>query len=310
MKFNVLRAFALLVATKCLITAEAFAYLGSFEVGDGYQYGAPMGPNLGDNDVTRYNAGQFGSNNGGPGGAAALITPDSGLWRVIAGGRLLNQASDYYVIQHSSPSGHSSPNVLGMTTGNSSFVGVDSAYQYDFEARDFDGTAPAALAGGTANVGFVWCPSNQFPFPLTTPGASIEFQDSSGANWFEIGSYTTNESIAYRIAGGPWIAAGFDSSSNAMMFDNINIAFDFVADTVSFSFFEAAAATNHVVLTNVPLGGNMNYLAHMQLNMRAENAKNFLDDFDFQVSIVPEPSSVALCGATACGLCAPRRRRR
>jgi hypothetical protein len=288
-----IQLFGAFAALLCF-APSAHAYLGSFEFGDGYEYGAPMGFNLGDNDVTRYNAGQFGTNNGGPGGPVTTIVPDSGLWRVITGGRLLNQANDYYVIRHSAPGGHTSANVLGMTTGNSNFVGVDSEYQYDFEARDFDGNAPASLAAGSVSVSFLWCPQNAAFSTLAAPSASIAFQDSAGTPWFELGTYAPTQSVSYRVGGGPWVAAGFNTSAAFSNFDSVSLTFDLAADTVSFSMFETAAATNHVVLTNAPLGGNMNYLAHMGLFMKAENTKNFLDDFDFQVTTVPEPGAIVV----------------
>jgi hypothetical protein len=189
-----------------------------------------------------------------------------------------------------------------MTTGNSAFVGVDSFYEYDFEARDFDGTTPGSLATTTVAAQFWWCPSNFTSSTLTSPGASIQFQDSAGNNWFEIGSYTTSESISYRIGGGTWVATGFNASGTD--FDRIDLAFDLAADTVSFSFFETVASTSHVVLTSASLGGNMDYLAHMGLFMKAENTKNFLDDFDFVVNPVPEPASAALMlfGVAAIGI--------
>ncbi len=56
---------------------------------DGYWFGPPVGTTLAGNDVTLYNAGQFGTANGGPGGTVMVITPDTGLWSVVSGGRLL-----------------------------------------------------------------------------------------------------------------------------------------------------------------------------------------------------------------------------
>lgn len=296
-----MRKITYLVSTAVLLFSplSAEAYLGGFEPADGYHTGSPLGPNLGDRDVTRYNAGQYGTNNGGPGGSPALIPVDSGLWRVISGGRLLNQPSDYYVIRHSAPSGHSSPFVLGMTTGNSSFVGVDTEYQYDFDSRDFDGNTPSSLSSSVVAMDFYWCPSNQgagIGSTLTNPAATIQIQDSAGTNFFEIGSYGAGESIAYRILGGTWIDAGFNASAGSGDFDQISLTLDLFNDTVSFSFFETFAATNHTVLTAAPLGANMDYLAHLGLTMQAENTKNFLDDVDFRIeqTLVPEPSSAAL----------------
>lgn len=300
----------LTVSIALLSPAASHAYLGGFEDADGYSYGSPMGFNLGDNDVTRYNAGQYGTNNGGPGGSAALITPDTGLWRVITGGRLLNQANDYYVIRHSAPGGHSSANVLGMTTGNSGFVGVDTEYQYDFDARDFDGNVPSSLGSSVVDMEFYWCPSNGglggTGSTLSSPGATIQLQDSAGVNYFEIGSYGSAEAISYRIAGGTWIDAGFNASSAFHDFDRINLRFDLLNDTVSFSFYETAATTNHVVLTNASLGSNMDYLGHMGLTMEAENTKNFMDDVNFTVR-VPEPAGVLLA-LVGLGLAFTRRR--
>ncbi len=115
-----------------LWSQDASAYLGGFEEQDGYrvpmngqitsgylpgdaQYYlnnnsangytgvVPVGayPNtLGDGtngpDVTRYNAGQYGTNNGGPGGGAADIGDNSGLWQALSGGRLYEDASAPY----------------------------------------------------------------------------------------------------------------------------------------------------------------------------------------------------------------------
>lgn len=293
----------LLAITTCFSLLLAFsptasAYLGGFEEQDGYHYGAPNAPGLGNNDVTRYNAGQYGTNNGGPGGVATPITPDTGLWRVIAGGRLLNQTSDYYVIRHSAPGGHTSANVLGMTTGNSTFVGIDSEYQYDFDSRDFDGNVPSSLTSAVVDMEFYWCPQNSGiggnGSTLTDPGASLQLQDSAGTNFFEIGTYGPGEAISYRILGGTWVSAGFNASAAFNDFDRINLSFDLQNDTVSFSFYETAAATNHVLLTSAPLGADMDYLAHLGLTMKAENTKNFLDDVDFTVRSVPEPQSFLL----------------
>jgi len=289
------------------------AYLGGFEEADGYTFGGPLGFTLGGQDVTRYNAGQYGTNNGGPGGGPALITPDTGLWRVITGGRLLNQANDYYVIRHPAPFGHSSPNVLGMTTGNSGFVGIDTEYQYDFDDRDFDGNTPSSLASSVVNMEFYWCPQNGglggSTSTLSDPGATIQLQDSTGANFFEIGSYGVSQSIAYRLLGGTWIDAGFNASAAFGDFDKIDLTFDLLNDTVSFSFFETAASTNNVVLTNTPLGANMDYLGRLGLTMQAENTKNFIDDVNFTINPVPEPTSLVLVAISGLVLLSTKRRR-
>lgn len=94
-------------------------------------------------------------------------------------------------------------------------------------------------------------------------------------------------------------------------FDQINLSFDLLNDAVSFSFFETAASTNHVVLTNTSFGGaNMDYLGHLGLTMKAENTKNFLDDVDFRIHPVSEPSALVLVILGLIGLTLANRRRR
>ncbi len=112
--------------------------------------------------------------------------------------------------------------------------------------------------------------------------------------WFELGSYGPNESVSYRLGGGAWIAAGFNASAAFNEFDFVQLSLDLLNDTISFAFHETAANTTHNILANATLGGDMDYLAHMGLFMKAENSKNFLDDFDFSVAAVPEPSTLML----------------
>ena len=135
--------------------------------------------------------------------------------------------------------------------------------------------------------------------------------DSADNIWFELAVYGTGENVAYRIGGGAgtWVSTGFQASAAFSDFDQVNLSFDLAADTVSFSFFETAATTNHVVLTGASLGGNMDYLNKMGLFMQAENTKNFLDDFDFTINPIPEPASGLMALAAVGASVATLRRR-
>ena len=55
-----------------LLAGTSQAYLGGFEAQDGYQ---PFS-----NDVKGYDAGQYRTNNGGPGGGPGAIPINTGLW--------------------------------------------------------------------------------------------------------------------------------------------------------------------------------------------------------------------------------------
>ncbi len=195
-----------------------------------------------------------------------------------------------------------------MTTGNSSFVGIDTQYRYRFDARDFDGNAPASLARSVIDIDFYWCPTNSAgaASTLTAPGSSIGFLDSGGTTWFEIASYGSTENISYRIAGGAWLDAGFTASATA--FDRVRLRLDLASDSIGFSFDRTLLpATRYDVLSGVSLGGDMDYLAGMRLFMEAENTKNYLDDFNFTISAVPEPAALSLMVAGLLGAAVSRR---
>ena len=109
-------------------------------------------------DVTRYNAGGFGSNNGGPGGIGVDIADNSGLWQAIAGGRLDDDANapDFngtaiqgrdHIITWRYPAPHSGEQILDVLASD-----VDLLYDYTIDNRDLNGLAP----GGTSEQRVRW----------------------------------------------------------------------------------------------------------------------------------------------------------
>ena len=105
--------------------------------------------------------------------------------------------------------------LAGPAAANSSRTRVEQCDGPLVDARDFDGNVPSSLGSSIVEMDFLWCPTNVglggSGSTLTDPGASIQIQDSAGANYFEIGSYGPGEAISYRVAGGTWIDAGFPS---------------------------------------------------------------------------------------------------
>jgi len=181
-------------------TGEAWGYLGSFEELDGYrvpQNGnmtslnfagdaqfylsnqeangftgiVPPGalPNtLGDPthgaDLSRYNAGQYGTHGGGPGGTGLDIADNSGLWQALAGGRLNedigapiyqgNLGARDYVQAYAYPSARSGNQVLNFLASD-----VSLRYNYSLDSRDFGGLTPALTVAHEVDLSFWLCPS-------------------------------------------------------------------------------------------------------------------------------------------------------
>lgn len=315
--------------------APAWGYLGSFELADGYhlpssgylasQFFAgdaqfylgnnpsngftgivPPGafPNtLGDMthgaDLSRYNAGQFGTSNGGPGGAAADIADNSGLWQALAGGRLNEDigAPFYggdsfhrdYVAAYAYANARTGSQVLNVLATD-----VDLHYRYSFDARDFNGTAPAQTAASQIDISFWLCPSDYDDF-YTDNVLSMAFRDSLGQTLVELG-YTGDNLLQYRVGNSSaWTTTAVTAGTQG--WSMINLQLDTFSNTVSLStagFSDQSSILEPTVslLSGESLGLSASDLTSLDWTaVGMVGFKNFFDDFSFSVAPVPEPGS-------------------
>ena len=131
------------------------AYMGGFEAQDGY---LPFF-----NDVKGYNAGQYGTNNSGPGGVSASIPVNTGLWSRIdpvapgfsyATG---HQNFDRTYVNTSGSSGLPSDLGLVLTTNHQGWTAGPLHYRYNLDNRDFNGASVASSANSVVTMSFWWC---------------------------------------------------------------------------------------------------------------------------------------------------------
>lgn len=324
---------------------EACAYLGSFEEQDGYRIPldgqilsnhilgdaqfylnnidtngytgvVPLGayPNtLGDSthgaDLSRYNAGAYGTNNGGPGGTAADIADNSGLWRALAGGRL-NEDVDapYYYGTTFTRDYAQAYRYPGARTGSAvlNFLASDTdlRYAYTLDSRDFNGTAPGATGGSLIQMAFWVCPS-EWDDPDTGNIMSLSLTDAMSQTVFQVG-YTGDNLLQYRLPGGAWQttthrlgSAGW--SEVLIVLDTLNNTAGLL--TRAFNDDNSTLGPQTVVLSNQVLGLDADSLTGLQWDLRggtldngAVSFKNYFDDFTFTLSpvLVPEPGSALL----------------
>lgn len=342
-----------------LSLGSAQAYLGSFEESDGYRvpgngnildagFGGdarfylsnnaangftgivPPGtyPNtLGDAthgpDVTRYNAGQFGTSNGGPGGTAVDIPDDSGLWQALAGGRIQEDANAPlyfggtfnrdYVQAYAYPGARTGSQVLNLLASD-----VDLSYRYTLDSRDLDGTSPSATNSHRIDVNFWLCPSD---FDDPDPGnvLGLSFIDSNGQSLLQIG-YTGDNLLQYQLAGdSAWTTTGV--SLGTLGWSELSISLDTSANSVSLAARAWSDAGGSLgSLTSLVSGQNLvvdaDSLTTLQWDLRggfldngAVAYKNYFDDFNFTVTPVPEPSGALLILSAALTQFVRRRRR-
>jgi len=343
-------------------TQQAHAYLGSFEEQDGYRIPlngqilssslpgdaqfylnnilangytgvVPLGtyPNtMGDDthgaDLSRYNAGQYGTNNAGPGGTAVDILDNSGLWRALAGGRLEeDSAAPYYydgsftrdyVQAYRYTGARTGTNVLNLLASDTNL-----SYAYTLDSRDLNGTAPGAAGSSLLQMAFWLCPSDWDDTDLDNI-LGLSLNDAASQTVFQVG-YTGDNYLQYRLpGGGSWQTTAHRMGSAGwselvVILDPVNNTAGIVVSAFDDMSMTLGAPT--IVLSNQSLGLDAGALTELQWDLRggplnngAASYKNYFDDFSFTLSpvLVPEPGSLLLAGVALAFVCLPRRRSR
>jgi hypothetical protein len=295
-----------------LTGGPAFAYLGGFEEQDGYRSDGTI------QDVSSYNAGQFGTNNGGPGGILSNIAQNSGLFvkndigntavdygELVAHQGLFHSGSYSLVLRSSEAFGDTAPS-------------DGASYDYSFDNRDYNGNTASSVVSGILSLDYWMCP--QTPLFGTAQVTTTEFLNSAGETIFAIGTrgqdlFTASPIIQTLDENDNWVDAeispGTFVTGNNNGWDKVTLSFDLDNDTVSFDYFSSLDSTIHTIAFQTALSGGraLDYLAGIRFTSVANTNKNSYDDFVFTVpSAVPEPSSSMLVlAAMACGVMRRRR---
>jgi len=346
-----------------MCSQDASAYLGGFEEQDGYQiplngqimsgafagdaqfyfnnnpssgytgvvpWGAyPNNFSDGTNgpDVTRYNAGQFGTNNSGPGGGAADIPDNSGLWRVLSGGRLNEDANApyYYGSQWARDSIVAYRNTMphaGSQTLNLMAMDQSLTYAYSLDSRDLGGIDPASTLGAQIQMSF-WVKPTDWDDPDTGGNIlGLSLLDAANQPMFEIG-YTADNLLQYRLTGGAWQTTAYQMGSAG--YSEITVVLDTLTNTASLDLSayndnSSLLGGDTSVLTHQALGVVSGAFTGLQWDLRGGSLDNgavsyiqSFDDFNFTVSNltpVPEPGSAMLLMLAVTLLHVSRRRTR
>jgi hypothetical protein len=309
------------------LAAPANAYLGSFEINDGYNVQSSF---IG-GDVSYYNAGAHGPNAGG--GALTHLAPNAGLWDVISqpGGYFANAADRTLNTSTAPPYPVSPTNAIGayivgnhggghapsatcLAIRNDTPAGTGSmVYDYELDSFDFGGVAPASISTGVIPIQWWFCPN---PGDSNNSGSkigekfSLTFRDNLGNVGFQWG-YDRANGVTWRTSSSnPWNATTIVADQTN--WDSVKVNLDLSADTFSIDYFDISANTwSNMVPAGTALGMAMSNLTFLQWELvddlsAGQGGKNFFDDFSF-FQQVPEPSSLALAGLAVA--CLARRRR-
>jgi hypothetical protein len=348
----------------------AFAYLGSFEELDGYRvpqnglipsldFGsdakfylnnnsangftgivpASTFPNtLGDSthgpDVTRYNAGQYGTSGGGPGGTAIDIPDNSGQWTALLGGRLhedIGGVSPGYQYLGNTTTGNiylqnrdyahayryggarNGTQVLNLLAQDTSL-----RYNYALDSRDLGGIHPATTSSSLIQMSFWICPADTDD-PDTDNLFGLTLQDAMSQSVFEVG-YTGDNVIQYRLpGGGAWVSTA--STAGTQGWSQIIVALNTATDTVSLNVrsyddIHAMLGSTVTLISGQSLSLDAGALTNLQWDLRggtlsngAVSFKNYFEDFNFTVTPIPVPEPAGALLLALGGMLGMRRRR-
>lgn len=298
------------------LVGDAQFYLNNIEA-NGYTGVVPLGtyPNtLGDAshgaDLSRYNAGQYGTSNGGPGGTAADIVDNSGLWQALSGGRLNEDvAAPYYYGSNFTRDYVQAYRYPGARTGTNvlNFLGSETnlSYAYSLDSRDFNGLAPGASNGQLIQMAFWLCPSDWDDDDLDNI-MGISLNDAMGQTVFKVG-YTGNNMLQYQTPGGGiWETTSYRLGT--LGWSELVVILDTVNNTAGIAVraYDDNTLTlddQAYALANQSLGLDVGSLSGLQWDLRggplnngAASFKNYFDDFSFSLSpvLVPEPGTLLL----------------
>ena len=282
---------------------------GAYTIGTGAANGSPS--NIGDN------TGLWNVHSGGLLGVPGNTGSPNGPY----------PSTSYYNYAVAAPGGHSGTGLLDIYGGhaNTNSNTDDLSYSYTLDSRDLDGTSPTALTGNEIiSVDFYFCPNHSMAQGVSNQHGhnrlfTMDFSDSLKATGFAIGYdwdhnmiyqdasgwVTTNEKVGQDFINGidysyPWTFAHieidlandkfrFGISKNFLGEDSARgIPAEWDADGIGDIWLTGAGGAW------VDLAADMGDLSRLGLWQDRGTSKNFLDDFNFQVTPVPEPSAMLL----------------
>lgn len=325
MKFSMKATIPIFViATSLCIPLKSYAYLGGFEPNDGYLSFV--------NWVNGYNAGQYGTANGGPGGVA--INPQQpptanygGLWQDLPPGHFSTYNANpsvfmggYYVTGHSTVAGlgmfpHSGSQMLALRNTSYATPTLPAQpldYRYTLDTRDFyNGGSPInpSDTGDKIVDWSIWAG----PGPKTAPsdGIWLSFLDNAAIPniGFQFGWNELYE-LRYRdTPSDPWtnlvdpntngnyvFGRPWSFSGQPVIYDRFDFSLDLLNDTWSLDVFSSLQGYTMSFVSDRAFGQNLQNFTEIDWHVSYGNEKGFFDDSDFVISPaqVPEPGTFVL----------------
>jgi len=263
--------------------------------------------------VSTYNAGEYGTNGGGPGGSFQSIPQNSGLFRKNDIGDV-SPGNGELAVLFGSVHAHSGDSGLVLRAkseyGDTGGDGAD--YNYSFDSRDF-GAAPSLITSGTLSIDY-WLRAQTNLLGTTGQATSTEFLNASGNAVFAIATMgqgtplVTAPTISWMDAGG-WHDTSIVANNNG--WDKVMLSFDLMNDVVSFSYYSSLDSQTYNFAINTGSAAAIDSLSGIHFTAVPGTEENAFDDFVINAPVVvPEPCGVlmVLIGGLQCLVLRRRRK--
>lgn len=187
---------------------------------------------------------------------------------------------------------------LDLRTENQYVNGGDGAnYNYGINSLDYGGIDPATLTSGTVDLDFWICPdtwSGDLGF-FTPEGIyqTTSLLNGNGDTLLSIGMYSLGDQnspeVHYSVDGTNWISTGLQATHGD--WTNVTMSIDLDSQMSSMSFTDLSGTTfnSGSLAWNPTITDPTVQVLNFQMDIGL--GKNFFDDFSFQVTAAPEPSS-------------------
>lgn len=294
--------FVGVAATICCVSLSKAALLG-FEQGDGYDNDYPNHNGGGfateaqfvdEYFLNKYNAGQYGTNAGGPGGSKTLITANTGLWERLDTDTGSDGFSRYAVA-------HAQLGVFART--GDAFLGLRNLagsnaldLKYSFDSRDFGGVNPTTIGNNDIVKWSIYLCPNVDNDPIDGV-FHWTFRNSTGGVALQFG-YSTDNELQYRLTdSGAWVDTGTNLDAGA--YDRLDMTFNLNTDQVSINLFDVSASSDVSILNNQALTGDMDNFNSVEWTIKRQTKNGgdgelkhqFDDSALVAIVAVPEPTA-------------------
>ena len=282
----------------CTLSHPALAYLGGFEDQDGYNNdyngGGPFGSGASNYNAFYYNAGDYGTNAGGPGGGPVDIPNNTGSWRqldaIAATGNRYTIAHAQVGVEHS----FEGDAMLGMRNDTSG--AADLIARYFIDSRDFGGVTPGSSFASIVAWSLRVCPDIATTGgTLAAPAFNWTFRDASLNTGLMVG-WNNNNTLIYKSASdSAWTVSSF--TLDHLNYDRLDFYIDTLSSTWYLNAFDVSANKTVSVVSSATIAPTMGAITTIDWDLTPNQSKNYFDNSSF--SAVPEPSSTLLVALAA-----------